>query len=82
MFFRNTNPYHPNARSVSLDHGLLSAIQNADRRADRFCEEFFVVRFSKGLEVISGSELQWREGECPSVIYGSSSGYHVAGMAS
>jgi hypothetical protein len=80
MFYRNKNPYLHTGGSI--DSGLLSAIQNADRRAERYKEEFFVARFSKGLEVISGAELEWRVGECPAVIYGSRTGFHVLGMAS
>ena len=65
------------SRSAFVDHCLGSAIQNADRRAKRYGEEFFVVRFSRGMEVITGAELEWRIGECPSIFYSTKTGYYL-----
>lgn len=68
------NPYTP----FSPNHKIEVAIQSAHERARRFTDNFLVVRLSKGLAILTETELGLRRHESHEVVYSTKNGYYMS----
>jgi hypothetical protein len=73
-FHRVRNPYAAFQTCPLVD----SAIRYADRRAARFRDIFLVVRFPRGLEVLSEFELGFRKADGVEIVYSTKDGYYMS----